>query len=195
MHKKICIGLVLASLFGLTACGAARKNTAPDEAASHRIYYGGKLIVKNTEFMHAKISDLLAKAAEPTTVLEVLPLDMPITSEFGMRRLGGRSARLHKGVDISAPRGTPVSSSGPGRVVFAGSKRAYGRTVEIDHGNGVVTRYAHLDKMFVQVGESVEAGQEIGTVGRSGRTTGANLHFEVLVNEENIDPAQVLSWS
>lgn len=195
MHKKVCTGLLLVSLFGLAACGKPRADNTLEEAMNRQINYGGKLIVRNTEFMHGKISDLLAAASEPTSVLQTVPLDMPITSEFGMRQLAGRSTRMHKGVDISAPRGTPVSASGAGMVVFAGSNRAYGKMVEIDHGNGVTTRYAHLDKMLVKAGQAIEAGEEIGTVGRTGRTTGANLHFEVLVNDENVDPAQLLSWS
>ncbi len=131
-----------------------------------------------------------------TPVLLVKPTDGDLSSEFGIRQLGRRSAvRMHKGVDFSAPRGTPVVASADGVVTSVGHNGAYGRIIEIDHGGGMSTRYAHLDAITIQEGAKVRAGRMIGTVGRTGRTTGANLHFEVLVDNVQINPMRAAAWT
>ena len=125
-----------------------------------------------------------------------MPVDGPVTSEFGTRKLSRRSAtRMHKGIDISAPRGTTVVASADGVVVSVEKKHAYGRLVDVDHGNGIVTRYAHLDSACVLEGAAIKAGDPLGTVGRTGRTTGPNLHFEIIVNGKQVDPLQASLWS
>ncbi|MDR0238805.1 MAG: peptidoglycan DD-metalloendopeptidase family protein, partial [Deltaproteobacteria bacterium] len=128
-----------------------------------------------------------AFAETPDVVLAMLsaiPADGSISSYFGMRRLSSKTkrVRMHTGIDITAPRGAPVLAAASGVVRFADRWSAYGRVVEIDHGNGLVTRYAHLDSYANAIGAKVTAGEQIGTVGRTGRTTGAHLHFETLVN-------------
>lgn len=116
-----------------------------------------------------------------------------ISSGFGNRRdpFTRRLAR-HSGIDIPAPRGTPIAASAGGRVRFAGYRAAYGNTVEIDHGNGLVTRYAHASKLYVKRGELVLPGQEIAAVGSTGRSTGPHLHFEVIRNGAYVEPRQYL---
>ena len=113
-----------------------------------------------------------------------------ITSNFSRARrhplLG--VVRRHKGVDIAAPSGTPITAPHAGRVVFAGRKVGFGLVVEIDHGGGVVTRYAHCRSIGVRVGRQVEAGETIAAVGRTGLATGPHLHYEVLVGGRSIDP-------
>lgn len=117
------------------------------------------------------------------------PVEGSLASGFG-----GRGAGRHEGVDILAPRGTPVRSSERGTVVYAGSgMRGYGNTVVIDHGGGVTTLYGHLDSIRVESGDAVPAGAVIGTVGRSGNATAFHLHFEIRVDGEPLDPMEHLA--
>lgn len=116
-----------------------------------------------------------------------------ISSRFGNRRdpFTRRLAR-HTGVDMPAPRGTPILASAGGTVRFAGYRRAYGNAVEIDHGDGLVTRYAHANTLLVRKGQVVLPEQAIATVGSSGRSTGPHLHFEVLRNGSAVEPLRYL---
>lgn len=117
-----------------------------------------------------------------------------IGSDFG-NRLDPFRKRLafHSGVDFSAPTGTPILASAGGRVVYAGFRPDYGRTVEIDHGAGVVTRYAHASRLFVKTGDVVMPNQKIAAVGSSGRSTGPHLHFEIIKDGMLVDPAFYLA--
>lgn len=109
-------------------------------------------------------------------------------SPFGSRRsLGGRF-RKHMGKDIKASTGTDVYSSADGTVIFADWRDEYGKMVEIYHGNGLKTRYAHLSKLLVKRRQEVSSRQLIGKVGSTGKSTGPHLHFEVIENEEKKDP-------
>ena len=112
-----------------------------------------------------------------------------IASGFGLRRdpLTGRPA-LHRGVDIPAAVGTGILAIGAGRVLFSGWKAGYGRVVEIDHGKGWLSRYAHAQALLVVTGATVWAGQIIAKVGKSGRATGPHLHFEVLQHGHPVNP-------
>lgn len=112
-----------------------------------------------------------------------------VSSGFGRRSDPiTRRRRFHEGVDISRPAGTEVFAWRDGVVLRAGRKGRYGLTVDIRHDDGMVSRYAHLKKATVAAGQTVETGQHIGLVGRTGRTTGANLHFEVTQNGRRRDP-------
>ncbi|MDR1125879.1 MAG: M23 family metallopeptidase [Deltaproteobacteria bacterium] len=118
-----------------------------------------------------------------------------ITSRFGPRKLRReRQARMHNGIDIAAARGTGIVAPADGEVVFTGVIAGYGRTVELDHGGGLQTRYAHLDKITVARGDVLATGDKLGTVGRTGKTTGPNLHFEVILDGERIDPLSLAMW-
>jgi murein DD-endopeptidase MepM/ murein hydrolase activator NlpD len=112
-----------------------------------------------------------------------------VTSPFGLRSdpLAGEE-RFHKGIDIAAPEGSPIKAAEAGTVVFSGVASGYGNVVEIDHGNGVVTKYAHTQENLVSVGQQVGAGQIIARVGATGRSTGPHLHFEVHENGTPVDP-------
>ncbi|MER8506478.1 M23 family metallopeptidase [Mesorhizobium sp. M0199] len=128
-----------------------------------------------------------------------LPLANPapghsVTSPFGVRTdpiLG--TAALHSGMDFRAPVGMPAKVTAAGVVVKAGWNGGYGRMVEVDHGNGFVTRYGHLSKIDVAVGQKLDAGDIIGKTGNSGRSTGPHLHYEVRHNGEAIDPLRFLT--
>ncbi|MEO1046079.1 MAG: M23 family metallopeptidase [Pseudomonadota bacterium] len=122
------------------------------------------------------------------------PADMNfISSGFGYRRdpFSGRAA-MHNGLDFKGAYGQPIMAAARGRVIFSGWKGGYGRTVEIDHGNGLVTRYAHLSRLDTTVGSEVLEGAKIGAMGNSGRSTGTHLHFEVRMNGRAINPKPFL---
>lgn len=116
-----------------------------------------------------------------------------ISSGFGNRRdpFTNRLAR-HTGVDMPAPVGTSILASAGGRVRFAGFRRAFGNTVEIDHGGGLVTRYAHASKVLVRKGQVVLPEQRIARVGSTGRSTGPHLHFEVIQDGKLVQPLRYL---
>ncbi|MGV6810020.1 MAG: M23 family metallopeptidase [bacterium] len=119
-----------------------------------------------------------------------------VSSSFGFRRdpFNGRR-KLHKGIDFAGPTGTEIFSVAAGVVSFAGRKGGYGNVVEVDHGEGLVSRYAHLNKALVQKGEIVKKGALIAEMGSTGRSTGSHLHLEVLDNGEPRDPAEFLANS
>lgn len=125
---------------------------------------------------------------------QVMPADMRnISSGFGYRRdpFNGRAA-MHRGLDFKGPRGAPILAAADGRVSFVGNKSGYGRVVEITHGNGMMTRYAHMSAWDARVGQEVAAGDQIGRIGNSGRSTGPHLHFEVHINGTAVNPRPFL---
>lgn len=123
------------------------------------------------------------------------PVKARITSRFNLKRKHPilHTIRAHKGVDYGAPTGTPVSSAGAGRVIFAGPRGSYGNTVEIQHGDRYTTLYAHLHKFpnNIKKGTRVKQGQVIGYVGRTGQATGPHLHYEFRVDGIHRDPQKV----
>ena len=118
-----------------------------------------------------------------------LPLPGRVSSAYGMRKdpFNG-DMKMHKGTDIPMPYGADVRTAGAGTVVSVSEVKGYGLQVEVDHGDGVTTRYAHLSSAAVQPGDTVARGQVIAAAGNSGRSTGSHLHFEVLTQGRAIDP-------
>jgi murein DD-endopeptidase MepM/ murein hydrolase activator NlpD len=116
-----------------------------------------------------------------------------ISSYFGQRAdpFTGYSAN-HKGIDFAGPEGTKVSSVAAGLVTFAGDRAGFGVMVEINHGNGLATRYCHNEKILVKQGDMVRKGQEVALMGSTGRSTGPHLHFEVLKNGVQVDPLRFI---
>ncbi len=130
-------------------------------------------------------------AHSPLPLLQ--PVQGRVSSPFGLRRyFNGQPRSPHKGLDIAAPQGTPVLSAADGQVVNTGDYFFSGLTIFIDHGQGVVTMYGHLHDIHVQPGESVQRGQPIGSVGKTGRATGPHLHWGVSLNNTLIDPQATL---
>ena len=113
-----------------------------------------------------------------------VPASHRITSPYGWRICPFHGRELHPAIDIGAPQGSSIVAAGSGTVIYAGYRGSYGNTIMIDHGNGVVTLYAHQASGGFRVGRvrSVSQGQRIGTVGSTGNSTGPHLHFEVRVN-------------
>jgi len=139
-------------------------------------------------------SDLLYQSVANKLVPTSEPLREPsVGSGFGWRSdpFTGKSA-IHEGLDFKAPIGTPILAAGAGVVASAGRHPAYGLMVDIDHGSGVSTRYAHANRVLVQPGDIVRQGRKIAEVGTTGRSTGAHLHFEVRVGGEPRDPMRYL---
>ncbi len=101
-------------------------------------------------------------------------------------------AAMHSGLDFRGPIGTPILAAAPGRVSFVGAKSGYGNVVEVDHGQGIMTRYAHLSGFTSKVGAQVAAGQQIAKMGSTGRSTGSHLHFEVRLNGVAVNPRRFL---
>jgi len=121
--------------------------------------------------------------------VEKMPLAMPVQAAFRYTSpFGRRWGRMHEGIDMAAPVGTPVYATGEGTVVFAGWQRGYGNLIKIQHELGTETRYGHLSKIRVKVGQKVSRGSQIGDMGNTGRSTGSHLHYEVRVNGRAVNP-------
>ncbi len=140
----------------------------------------------------------LSRMAVLERALDGIPQVVPasvqnITSGFGYRRdpFNGRGA-MHAGIDFKGAMGSPIFAAADGRVTFAGRKSGYGNAIEITHGNGMLTRYAHLSRIGVKVGQPVAAGATIGGLGSTGRSTGPHLHFEVRINDRAVNPRPFL---
>ena len=141
------------------------------------------------------------KLAAIRGLAKVLPIAAPLAqyrigSPFGPRidPFNGRAA-FHTGIDMDAPYNSPVYATAPGTVIYAGWLGEYGKTVEIDHGFGIDTLYAHLRRCLVSVGQQVAGHAEIGLVGTTGRSTGPHVHYEVRVNGQPQDPEKFLALS
>jgi len=115
-----------------------------------------------------------------------------VSSTWGNRTLLG-TTRHHSGVDLAAPSGTAIYSPGSGVVTKSGWGSGYGQYVEIDHGNGYITRYAHASRLMVNAGDRVSAGEHIANVGCTGRCTGPHLHFEVVKDGQRKNPSTYLA--
>lgn len=141
----------------------------------------------------------LGRWGELQALAQRLPLNLPLAGEPEVSSTYGRRSdpftkqlAFHAGIDFLGPNRANVMATAPGVVVFAGRKGPYGRAVEIDHGLGVKTRYAHLSAISVQAGDTVAFGRQIGTMGSTGRSTGQHLHYEILLDDEQIDPGKFI---
>ena len=172
-----------------------------------------KNLSQQTQQKEDRLASLAQKlSTQPTTIINMPAMGSyagngmltvrPITSSarmssgFGNRihPVTGKS-KFHKGMDFAAPIGTPIYATGNGVVTFSGWGTGYGRYVEVDHGNGTVTRYAHTSANYVNVGDTVYANQQIAAVGNTGRSTGAHLHYEVRQNGQAVNPQTYLAMA
>jgi murein DD-endopeptidase MepM/ murein hydrolase activator NlpD len=140
-------------------------------------------------------SELLDNTLKARQILTTLPVKgVGVGSGYGIRTdpFTGNTA-FHQGLDFAAPTGTPILSAAGGVVITVELHNGYGNMVEVDHGNNLVTRYAHTSRFLVKIGDIVKRGQAIAEVGSTGRSTGPHLHFEVLVNGEAQNPMRFLA--
>lgn len=129
----------------------------------------------------------------PTTDFE-LPVEGPVSSPFGLRRILNDQPRSpHSGLDIAADEGKSIRAPAPGKITATGEYFFNGQTVMIDHGQGLITMYCHMSRTDVKTGDMVETGQVLGAVGQSGRVTGPHLHWSVSLNNARVDPNLFLS--
>jgi hypothetical protein len=156
-------------------------------------------LIRRANLLVRSYSDAVDSAGRRTDKMKRTPSIMPtegwITSNFALSRIHPiyHEARVHEGIDISAPSGTRIIAPAGGIVITVyNTEPGYGKLVAIDHGHGVVTRYAHCSKILVQVGQRVQRNQEIAQVGSTGISTGPHLHYEVIVNGRHQDPRQYI---
>jgi septal ring factor EnvC (AmiA/AmiB activator) len=191
------------------AAGALGSETAAGDNDSEASYY--KSLDTFYSLRSSALSGAATHAIDPVRTLSAVaglggmelpigaptlwPVIGPITSSFGQREdpvLHNGEGEFHSGIDISAPKGTPVRAAADGTVKSAAVENGYGREVVLDHGQGLETCYAHLSGFEVMAGQVVVRGQVIGYVGTTGRTTGANLHYEVRIRNAPVNPHRYL---
>lgn len=158
------------------------------------VSYDLRALVRRAHLLSASLDEAADTLRARRELLEATPSILPVagllTSSFSRARRHPilHKALPHEGVDVAAAEGTPILAAARGRVAFAGWKTGYGRMVELDHGFGFRTRYAHASKTLVRRGDTVERGEAIALVGRTGLATGPNLHYEVIVGGRPVNP-------
>jgi murein DD-endopeptidase MepM/ murein hydrolase activator NlpD len=161
-----------------------------------------KLPSENQEFVRALLRVNLARADadQLSNTLLTVPVRKPVTGEIDLTSPFGvrmdpfvHEAAMHTGLDFRGEIGEPIHATAAGTVTIAGWSGGYGKMVEIDHGNGLATRYGHLSQIDVSVGDTVRIGQVIGLLGTTGRSTGPHLHYETRVGGEPVDPQKFLN--
>jgi len=183
---------------GVDDVGAGLESIAPDLAkTAGDVAMDLDELMRRADLLSVSVGEAVESVEQQRDRFRRMPAIWPVIAEdswissgFSYNRmhplLGYR--RPHPGIDISADYGSLVVASGAGRVTFSGQERGYGRLVEIDHGDGFRTRYAHLSALKVRVGQQVSRGDPIGEVGRSGLATGPNLHYEILQDDRPVNP-------
>ena len=153
---------------------------------------------RQVESRNDMLGVLEAQLFEQAVKKRLLPTMMPVTAPFNASGFGHRvdpftgQLAMHEGIDFLADAGSTIAAAAAGVVVFAGFHPQYGYAVDIDHGNDLVTRYAHCSKLFVKEGDVVQRGRKLGEVGSTGRSTGPHLHFEVRFRGAAQNPAKFL---
>ena len=157
--------------------------------------YDMETLLRRARLLQTSMDEAISTLRENTARLEstpsIAPADGPLSSLFSRARRHPvlRISRPHKGIDIAAPIGEPILAPARGRVTYAGHRGGgYGNMVEINHGYGYITRFAHASRVLVKKGQTVERGQVIAEVGETGLTTGPHLHYEVEVNGQQVNP-------
>ncbi len=175
--------------------GCAAMSLEPDSVSLGRLQRSEM----TARCLRGVLDQLLERVANRNAALMAIPSHRPVQgarlgSAFGNRvDPFNKQLAFHSGLDFSIASGTPVLAAAGGRVLSARRHSSYGNLLEIDHGNGLVTRYAHLSRIYVKVGDVVTPGQRVAAVGSTGRSTGPHLHFEVQRQGRFIDPQRFLA--
>jgi murein DD-endopeptidase MepM/ murein hydrolase activator NlpD len=169
----------------------------PGSTENFAINSGGPVGANGAEMSEAEVENqlkVIQTTANPAFIPSMWAHLGKINNEFGFRRnpFGGRTYEFHAGMDIDGDRGDLVVAPANGTVIKAGWQGGYGNMVEVDHGNGLTTRYGHLSKIEVEVGENVSRGQLMAFVGSTGRSTGPHLHYELRLHDKPINPRRFL---
>ncbi|ART80850.1 M23 family metallopeptidase [Oceanisphaera avium] len=167
--------------------GFADLNQTLSQVMAHTQEYGITLVALESMLLNLHINEITQVQGHP------VPGTSELSSGFGKRSdpFSGR-ARWHRGLDFRGKIGEPIAATAAGVVSVSEHHKDFGNMVEINHGQGWITRYAHLDSQLVEVGEYVEQGQLIARMGRSGRATGVHLHYEVLKGNKQLNPARFI---
>src|SRR5690606_12354316 len=168
----------------------------PAESSRMALNSGGPVLSENSlddVELEAQLR-VIETTSDPASLPTIWAHMGKINNEFGFRRnpFGGRTYEFHAGMDIDGERGDLVVAPANGTITEAGWKGGYGNMVEIDHGNGLKTRYGHLSKINVEVGDDVSRGALIAFIGSTGRSTGPHLHYELRVNDKPVNPRHFL---
>jgi murein DD-endopeptidase MepM/ murein hydrolase activator NlpD len=182
--------------FGLNPEVLARQARNAQGGLFEPFFGKGKKEARDPRFLN--LAAALGRMDAMERALAAIPTAMPAASMMMSSGFGYRAdpfsgaAAMHAGLDFKGPVGTPIFAAAEGKVVLAGFNGGYGKSVEIRHANGLVTRYAHLSGVNVRPGKMVERGVQIGRMGSTGRSTGSHLHFEVRLNGQAINPRKFL---
>ncbi|MEE2929735.1 MAG: M23 family metallopeptidase, partial [Pseudomonadota bacterium] len=189
----------------LTKVGAGRISSGENMGGpevSFSSLMAGEFTTPEEERFAVRVAQVAARMEEARyfeELVENLPLATPIgipsrvTSPFGMRiDPFKKRPSWHGGIDMGAGWNAPIVAAGPGTVIFAGTKSGYGRVVDVDHGGGFVSRYAHLRRIVAKKGQEVTIGDKLGTMGSTGRSTGPHLHYEVLFHGKQYNPVEFI---
>jgi len=190
-------GGIVASVSGQVPGKETIDYSRPAESVNYTFNTGGPVTPDSLNGENVELATqlrLIQTTADPAFIPNIWPHLGKINNEFGFRRnpFGGRTYEFHPGMDIDGERGDLVIAPAGGTVINASWKGGYGNMVEIDHGNGLTSRYGHLSKIDVEVGDSVTRGQLIAYIGSTGRSTGPHLHYEIRLNDRPINPRHFL---
>ncbi len=196
------IGARLSALAGLkhepAQAGQGGPLVDPTPLSSDELQNALTALSRQLETSDDSFSMLESRLLDERVQKSMLPTTLPVAADWISAGFGWRIdpftglRAMHEGIDFAAEVGTPIVAAASGVVIRAGLTPDYGNLVEIDHGNGLTTRYAHASKIFVKVGQLVRRGQKIALVGTTGRSTGPHLHFEVRINDVAVNPNRFL---
>ena len=198
------VGLPLTTKPGSQQIQVNGKRTLSFQVASKH-YVEQRITIKNQQQVNPNAANLkriereLAEqtrayqqfsARQPSNLLFDKPVNGPLSSPFGLRRFfNGEERNPHSGLDFAANRGTPIKAPAAGTVILTGDYFFNGKTVFVDHGQGLISMFCHLSEIGVKVGDELPRGGVLGKVGATGRATGPHLHWNVSLNDARVDPA------
>lgn len=163
-----------------TTAGNSAQQTAANKKVSKKASKKAAVTKKKRLYVRTLIPDDECAALQ----------ERGISSGFGQRAISRKYTRMHKGIDVPAPKDSKIMAFNDGEIIFAGNKNGYGKTVIVKQIDGREALYAHMNKYTVNVGDKIKRGDQIGNVGRTGRATGYHLHFEIIDEGVNLNPAQ-----
>ena len=203
-HWQAVVGIPLSTKSGKQQLKLAGRSQSLPFEVNQKNYAVQRLTIKNKRKVNPNKEDMKRIRGErgrinsalrhwqQQTAVETrftLPVKGRLSSPFGLRRFFNEQARKpHSGIDIAAPEGTPIVAPAAGRIIETGNFFFNGNTMFIDHGQGLVTMYCHMNRIDVKPGQDVDQGETIGAVGQTGRVTGPHLHWSVSLNDARVDP-------